>query len=177
MMPRSFYLHLWVVNACIARFQPGAVPRTDRVQESITLSSCHDSPFGSTVTHFQHDRWLQRNRWLCWSGPVYPQTPQLLLVTQIGNQRGLCLEEPCCLWRGICFHISIAISICQRWMALGCQMETSMWGGWLQASWCWMPGVRGKQHHVLLFTPQHSTVTVSSDLLVRAQNKKEWICL
>lgn len=38
--------------------------------------------------------------------------------------------------------------------------------------WCWMPGLRGKQHHVLLFTPHHSTVIVSSDLLVSAQNKR-----
>lgn len=35
-----------------------------------------------------------------------------------------------------------------------------------------MPGLRGKQHHVLLFTPHHSTVIVSSDLLVSAQNKR-----
>jgi len=35
-----------------------------------------------------------------------------------------------------------------------------------------MPGVRGKQHHVLLFTPHQSTVIVSSDLLVSAQNKR-----
>lgn len=39
--------------------------------------------------------------------------------------------------------------------------------------WCWMPGRREKQHHVLLlFTPHHSTVIVSSDLLVSAQNKR-----
>lgn len=38
--------------------------------------------------------------------------------------------------------------------------------------WCWMPGLRGKQHHVLLFTSHHSTVIASSDLLVSAQNKR-----
>lgn len=38
--------------------------------------------------------------------------------------------------------------------------------------WCWMPGLRGKQHHVLLFTSHHSTVIVSPDLLVSAQNKR-----